>query len=557
MDLFMESLNTAGAIIFVFFALGFCIFSHELGHFLAAKWRGLHVDAFSLGFKPFWRKKYRGVEYRLGYLPFGGYVELPQVDGTGDIPVAADGTKLPKASPLDRVITAVAGPLFNVISGLIIGCIVWWAGLPQDSPKMREIQVLKVTNPSPEYAAGLRPGDKIVKLNGQPFFDTWMVFVKKILFTINKVELEIVRNGKTLIISYTPEINAQAPGSMKSEKLAYPFFTPLIPLALFPQPDSPAAKGGIMAGDILESFNGKPVFDYYEFQNMINFSGSNPVNLVVKRGDKSLTLTVIPRPVPVASADFDRYLIGIIMRVDSASKVEVVDVTAGSAQQAGVLPGDRLVAANEIKLDKIWRINEFLQQHQNKPFTLTVERQGKLLKFNLSARKVTPHEIGVSIAVYDHPTPWHQFMDTVDMSWKSLRGIAVGIGNKLHLTKDNSSIKPSHMSGPLGIGMVLFTSVKTSPIYGIYFMVVISFALALFNLMPFPVLDGGHVLFGILEIIFRRPLPRTIIKGLSMVFVALLVGLMLFVTWSDGRRLYNKIQQEFQGAENGTPSEQP
>ena len=74
MESFLGYLGTAGAVVFVFAALGFCILFHELGHFLAAKMLGLHVDAFSLGFRPFWRKKYKGVEYRIGYLPFGGYV---------------------------------------------------------------------------------------------------------------------------------------------------------------------------------------------------------------------------------------------------------------------------------------------------------------------------------------------------------------------------------------------------------------------------------------------------------------------------------------------------
>ena len=72
MEAIWSYLGTVGAIIFVFAALGFCILFHELGHFLAAKMLGLHIDAFSLGFRPFWRKKYNGVEYRIGYLPFGG-----------------------------------------------------------------------------------------------------------------------------------------------------------------------------------------------------------------------------------------------------------------------------------------------------------------------------------------------------------------------------------------------------------------------------------------------------------------------------------------------------
>ena len=98
------------------------------------------------------------------------------------------------------------------------------------------------------------------------------------------------------------------------------------------------------------------------------------------------------------------------------------------------------------------------------------------------------------------------------------------------------------MSGPLGIGMVLFNSVhKSSLISGIYFTVVISFALAIFNLLPFPVLDGGHILFGLIEIALGKPLPTIVIKVLSNIFVALLIGLMVFVTFSDSRRLYREF----------------
>ena len=179
MEIFLEYLSIAGSILFVFIALGFCIFSHELGHFLAGRMMGLHVDAFSIGFRPVWRKKYKGVEYRIGWIPLGGYVELPQVDASDGIPKSADGTPLPPASAKARIITAVAGPVFNIISGLLIGCIVWVIGVPQGTPKMREIEVLSVPEKCPEYLAGLRKGDVIVKLNGEEFHDTWEKFVEK------------------------------------------------------------------------------------------------------------------------------------------------------------------------------------------------------------------------------------------------------------------------------------------------------------------------------------------------------------------------------------------
>ena len=128
------------------------------------------------------------------------------------------------------------------------------------------------------------------------------------------------------------------------------------------------------------------------------------------------------------------------------------------------------------------------------------------------------------------------------MSYKSLRGLIVSAGNKLGLTKKKSSIKATHMSGPLGMGTVLFNCVhKGSLVGGIYFTVVISFALMIFNLLPLPVLDGGHIMFGLIELIIRRPLPDIVIKVLSNIFVVLLIGLMLFVTFSDSRRLFRQV----------------
>src|SRR5208283_1990570 len=91
---------------------------HELGHFVAARWRGLKVDRFAIWFgKPVWKKKINGVEYALGTIPAGGYVALPQmatmeiIEGKGD----SSGRPLPPVSALDKIIVAFAGPLFSFL----------------------------------------------------------------------------------------------------------------------------------------------------------------------------------------------------------------------------------------------------------------------------------------------------------------------------------------------------------------------------------------------------------------------------------------------------------
>src|SRR5256714_8676926 len=106
---------------------------HELGHFLAARWRGLFIEGFGVWFgKPIWKKTINGVQYSLGSLPFGGFVKLPQlapmdmIEGKADMDRAA----LPKISALDKIIVAVAGPLFTVLLALFFAWGVWAVGHP-------------------------------------------------------------------------------------------------------------------------------------------------------------------------------------------------------------------------------------------------------------------------------------------------------------------------------------------------------------------------------------------------------------------------------------------
>ena len=106
---------------------------HEVGHFLAARWRGLYIEKFGIWFgKPLWKKTIKGVEYSLGSLPFGGFVALPQlapmdiIEGKADV----DRAQLPKISALDKIIVAFAGPLFSVLLALFFACVVWAVGHP-------------------------------------------------------------------------------------------------------------------------------------------------------------------------------------------------------------------------------------------------------------------------------------------------------------------------------------------------------------------------------------------------------------------------------------------
>src|ERR1043165_1055720 len=109
------------------------IIVHELGHFLAARWRGLYIEGFGVWFgKPLWKKTVNGVQYSLGCIPFGGFVKLPQlapmdiIEGEADV----DRAQLPQISALDKIIVAFAGPLFSLLLALVFAGIVWAIGRP-------------------------------------------------------------------------------------------------------------------------------------------------------------------------------------------------------------------------------------------------------------------------------------------------------------------------------------------------------------------------------------------------------------------------------------------
>src|SRR3954468_19877196 len=109
------------------------IIVHELGHFLAARWRGLFIEGFGVWFgKPLWKKTINGVQYSLGSLPFGGFVKLPQlapmdmIEGKADM----DRAELPRISAVDKIIAAFAGPPFSLLLALFFACVVWRVGHP-------------------------------------------------------------------------------------------------------------------------------------------------------------------------------------------------------------------------------------------------------------------------------------------------------------------------------------------------------------------------------------------------------------------------------------------
>ncbi len=146
--------------------LGFLIFIHELGHFLAAKWMGVRVLEFGFGYPPRMIKLFErdGVEYTLNWLPFGGFVRMAGEDGDEDDPHA-----LPNVAPWRRIVVMAAGPAMNLLTAVVIFALLMMAGVPTftGDPEALPVQITTVSPDSPAAQAGLEPGDIILSINGE------------------------------------------------------------------------------------------------------------------------------------------------------------------------------------------------------------------------------------------------------------------------------------------------------------------------------------------------------------------------------------------------------
>src|SRR5665213_1244822 len=275
---------------------------HELGHFLAAKWRGLKIERFAIWFgKPIWKQKINGVEYALGWIPAGGYVALPQmatmeaVEGKSETPVE----QLPNVSALDKIIVAFAGPLFSFSLAIFFAVIVWGVGKP-DNGADNSTTIGWVDKTGPAWKAGLRPGDTILAIDGKPVRHftppamdsvTWRVVTSE----GTNIAINYLRDGKEEMAYVVPFHRATKWYERKALRqiLIAPVMKAVVDEVAS---NSPAALAGWTNGDEITALNGKKIYSplaIFSAEDAMSNSPVLPMALTVHRGHEEFERTLM------------------------------------------------------------------------------------------------------------------------------------------------------------------------------------------------------------------------------------------------------------------------
>ncbi|MBN1355545.1 RIP metalloprotease RseP [bacterium] len=436
----------------VFVVLGFLIFIHELGHFIAARWVGIRVLTFSLGFGPRIIGCKRGdTDYRISAIPFGGYVKMAGETPTGPESQSpeetgsdreGDGGDLQSKSVPARFFVYIAGAAMNALVALLFTIGLAYIGFYIPAYTEKPPRIGWIVPGSPAETAGLQPGDLIQSVDGKSVAD-WEETINAIFVNPDADHLlQILRNEELHQTHFTPG----------DQSLEYPLGGIAIPARVTVgsiRKGSPADIGGLQTGDVLTHVAGSKIQTVQELQYAISRSEGLPVEINAVRNSESRSFTLSPQYDETAG----RYLIGINFEIEQILKKH------GFLESIGV---------------------------------------GFTVNYNIAA------------------------------SMFELIG---------QLMTGKASIKS--LGGPIMIGMLAGEAARKGLIDLIYLTAFISLNLAILNILPIPILDGGMILFLVVELINRKPVSEKIQIAVQNVFFFMLIAFALIISYNDIIRLLN------------------
>ena len=267
--------------------LGIMILVHELGHFLAAKWFGVRVDVFSIGFgKRLVGFRRGGTDYRISALPLGGYVKMAGENPLESRTGAPD--EFMSHPRWQRFVIAIAGPAMNIILAVAVLTGVFMVHYEHPVFLDQPAVIGWVVENSPAAKAGVEQGDRIVRIDGEQN-PTWEDVMLKVMISPKQpVDVAIQRGTQIL----EKQIQPQADGAEQYGNVGWVPDQPITVTEL--EPDMPAAKAGLKLGDDIIAINGLPMRSLFNVIQYLQHNGSKPVDVTVVRGGQQVHLTMTP-----------------------------------------------------------------------------------------------------------------------------------------------------------------------------------------------------------------------------------------------------------------------
>jgi len=581
-----ELATSVRGIVLLALFFGGSIFVHELGHFLAARWRGLKIERFSIGFGPKifgWTGK-DGVDYRVSWIPLGGYVALPQMGDPEAIEGAteSDVEKLPEISYADKMIVSVMGAVFNVIFAFALATILWFTGMPVPEGNGSTIvgyvpeQVVTSSNhlselglgqtvPGPAFTAGLRSGDEVLAVDGVEVKSFKQINEAVMLGNGMNSQKQpvatftIKRGAEKLDITVLParvELNTRS-----GDKVRVAGLMPRSDVILnTPMLSSPAEKAGLIREDRIIAIDGRPVNNPTELLERLRVAGPGERTFQVSRvdtDDKSqlLTLKVTPKISTRTNP------VGLITYSEGEKRhsIVVVPVTRDLLSDDPLASRDQLmvlgVSPEDSSRNDQLRIGTILDKVDGKELTVLrslddlVKATGagrKTLTFYWKRANGDAGNLSLTEAEVSRGTPVERaligapFISKPEIAHNNPIELCTHIIKQTFTTLGrlfdrDSDIKVNQLASVISISKTYYNISEDIRLV-LWFTVLINLNLAILNLLPIPVLDGGHMLIATISKLTNNALNAKAVTIVQFTCMALILSLMGYIILNDVRR---------------------
>lgn len=521
--------------------IGILIFVHEFGHFVVAKAIGVKVLKFSLGFgSPILSFKKGETVYQIAWIPFGGYVKMLGENPDEEVEPEEIKRSFYNQKPSSRLLIVLAGPLMNLLFPFLIYYLVY--AMPGQEISNR---IGMVMEGRPAATAGIKSYDRIVEVDGNKT-EYWRDLLREISKRPGRtVEIKVERDGRviplTVNIASEKEVSKYGFSQIVGRIGVSPYMPG--PVIYIQDENSYAYRSGLRSFDEIKKVDGVNIESYYRLERTFEERAGREVKVEILRGEdkKRIELTFVARRLEE-------------MGVDQA-ELYVYKVEPGSpAEIAGFKPGDKIVSVNGEKLIYFAELESIFARDPDREHEFGIIRGSELLNLKLKLKKeIKKDEFKQEYNYYVFGatnnsvfsdgeivrkgfTPLRAIYDAVYDATEVIKTTALGI---YQLITGQLSFKT--VGGPIMIFGIAGKAAKRGISYFLHVMALISINLGIINLLPLPVLDGGHIVMSLIEIVARREIPLRARMVVNLIGIVMILSLTVLVLFNDIARYSEEI----------------